>query len=371
MNCCSNCFSESTIKDNLKIKTKNKRIGTCDFCGSKNIELTDLRENEFLRRNFRDLLNIYTPISNSVSNTVEKNQLRSIKNVLFNDWNIFNKKIKSEQIYNFLIDLLKEDYEAQPNLFDEPVVILQSLDNDFVDRNSMLKDCQWEDFTEEIKTHNRFHINSIQIENLSSLLELAKKTYKKKEKEFYRARVWTDKKGYRKNEMGAPPREKALGGRANPDGINYLYLSDSPETTFHEIRAGSYDYVTVGTFELKEDIKLIDLNNIDKISPFIFGDEIEQLSKYALNLPHLKKLSVDISTPLRSFDSHLDYLPTQYICEFIKSENYDGIEYLSSRNSEGINYAIFDEKVFQCIKIKDYDIGKIHYSGNKFLKNRE
>jgi hypothetical protein len=46
-----------------------------------------------------------------------------------------------------------------------------------------------------------------------------------------------------KDKMGAPPTEWATAGRANPQGIPFLYLSDAPETTFYEIRALFLDIV--------------------------------------------------------------------------------------------------------------------------------
>ncbi len=68
--------------------------------------------------------------------------------------------------------------------------------------------------------------------------------------------------------MGAPPCGVSSGGRANPEGISYLYLSNKPKVTLYEIRAGIYDYVTIAEFKLKQDIQVVDFNPIDKISPF-------------------------------------------------------------------------------------------------------
>ena len=58
-------------------------------------------------------------------------------------------------------------------------------------------------------------------------------------------------------------------GRANPEGVQVLYLSNTETTTLHEIRAGMYDYVSIGTFRLLKQIEVINLAEIDVVSPFI------------------------------------------------------------------------------------------------------
>ena len=40
---------------------------------------------------------------------------------------------------------------------------------------------------------------------------------------------------------------------------------------------------------------------------------------------------------------------------------YDGIRYKSTLVEGGINYAIFDEKKFDCVGVKVVHIGNIHY----------
>jgi hypothetical protein len=67
--------------------------------------------------------------------------------------------------------------------------------------------------------------------------------------------------------MGNPPSKDAKSGRANPLGISYLYLSNHEVTTLYEARAALYDYITIGTFRLLEDIEDINLrgNTYDPI----------------------------------------------------------------------------------------------------------
>lgn len=158
--------------------------------------------------------------------------------------------------------------------------------------------------------------------------------------------------------MGAPPANLASAGRANAEGISCLYLASDEKTTFYEIRAIAYDYVCVGRFELNKDIEIIDLSSLDKISPFI--SELECM-EYAINVDILNKIAYDISRPMRRHDSKLDYLPTQYISDFIKKKKYAGIMYKSTLSETGYNLAIFDESIFTCIDTKVYEVESLSY----------
>jgi hypothetical protein len=161
--------------------------------------------------------------------------------------------------------------------------------------------------------------------------------------------------------MGAPPRGYATAGRANPTGISCLYLSDTDKTALNEIRAGVYDYVAMGKFVLREDIEVVNLTIVDQISPFWVADN----TVHAVNKKHLQKIGFDIAKPMRRHDSTLDYLPTQYISDFIKSRGFAGIEYKSTMNIGGYNLAIFEERFFECTNVDVYDIRELKYEFDK------
>lgn len=166
------------------------------------------------------------------------------------------------------------------------------------------------------------------------------------------------------DKMGAPPIEYTTDGRANAKGIRCLYLGDSAETTIYETRAGAYDFVTVGKFKLKKDIIVVDLKRINQISPFI--EELDCL-EYAINKEHLNKINNEMGRIMRRSDSALDYIPTQYITDFVKSithnevAEYAGIEYKSVMHENGYNLAIFNPELFECIDTKTYKINMIDY----------
>lgn len=353
MKCCVKCFKDSEIKAIINTK---KITGNCDFCSNKKVNVYDMESNSELRESFESLLDIYAPIFDSNAK-FPKNKVDLLKNILCNQWNIFN--LTSDKIYDFLVHLMPDKYSNFPSLFDNGVGITGIVEESYLEEYSILGSYQWEDFVKEIKTQNRFHTDIIKKETLKKILIATSKQYKKG-KIFYRARICSDDNGFDLSEMGAPPNNKATTGRANPEGISCLYLADSINTTLHEIRAGVYDYVTVGEFELLEDIDVVNLTYIDKISPFQ-GVSSELI---AVNLEHLEKIGNEISKPLRRHDSPLDYLPTQYISDYIKKLGYDGIEYQSTMFKNGINYAVFNQKLFKCIKKFVYDIESLKYEYN-------
>ncbi len=361
MFCCSNCFTDAEIK---AIIEGNKVRGDCDFCGSKNTLIYEIGKDQILAELFEGLLDIYTPSVN-LPDTFPKERTDLLKNILYTNWHIFT--IKPESIYRLITNLCAERYKEQPELFDGPVGILQSQDCDYLEKNSILKNHCWGDFVEGIKRKNRFHSDYINTEILRIFLRCAKKSYKVGSM-FYRARVCPTTKGYLCKEMGAPPEIKAKAGRVNPEGISILYLADTRDTTLYEIRAGVYDYVVVGKFRLQKSIEVVNLAEIDKISPFIGINYGFDFTQYATNIEHLKMLGQEIAKPLRN-DNILDYLPTQYISDYIKSKGldgrnkgYDGIEYISTMCKNGVNLAVFEQELFKCIRTSVYDVKSISYS---------
>lgn len=355
MFCCSNCFADVEIK---AIIDGNKATGKCDFCGCHNGHVYEIGSDQTILELFDGLLDIYSPISDlPMDFPREKTDL--IKNILCNNWRLFNN-LKPDAVYRLITAICADRYRDQPELFDSPVAIKQYQDRDYLEENSILKNNCWDDFVEGIKRKNRFHGDYINTDKLLVFLRCAVKSLRKGEV-LYRSRICPDESGYTRKDMGPPPDNLAKGGRVNPTGISFLYLSDSKDTTFYEIRAGVYDFVTVGRFKLLKDIEVINLARIDSISPFIGIDYGFDFTQYAINIEHLKMIAQEIAKPLRN-DNALDYLPTQYISDYIRSKGYDGIEYISTMSINGANLAVFDPTLFKCTSTNVYDVKSISYS---------
>ena len=357
MICCSKCFCDMEIQPIIE-SLNNK--GDCPTCGSQDTYLYDTDKNDSITSLFEDLINIYTPV-NLLPSSYPRNALVMLKDELNSNWKIFNG-LRAAQIYEIVKGICKETYSVSSALFDSPVGIAESFDRNYLSTNSILKTNKWEDFVYAIKHENRFHTDYINTDILKTFCSYIRKPYKKGSI-FFRGRI-APKKGYSKNEMGPPPQELSIESRANSHGISRLYLANNIETTIHEVRAGAFDYVTIGTFELQEDIIIVDLKLINAISPFI---EPLNCLQYAVNKEHLQKINSEMAKPLRRSDSPLDYVPTQYISDLIKSithrgqYEYAGIEYNSTMRNEGSNLAIFYPDLFKCISTQTFRIDSLEY----------
>jgi hypothetical protein len=269
---------------------------------------------------------------------------------------IFSSKIESKR-KDLLHEIIADDFDRYKRLFKSKVILKHAQDHL---GDSKIKPLQisWDKFAEEIKSTNRFHIqNALDLSKLRLLLERYKR-HIPKGKKFYRARVSDNIHGYKKEEMANPPAEKAKAGRANPVGISYLYLANDITTTLYEARASLFDYVTVGDFRLKEDIKVINLREGEAYDPILLAEE-DDLEDFMIHFPFISKLEQELSKPRRRSDSEFDYLPTQYLSEFIKSMGFDGVVYQSSLNPEGYNLTIFNPLKVECIKTGVHEIRSI------------
>lgn len=355
MRCCVNCFVDREIQ---AIIASYGSKGSCDICGASKISVYEVGSDDNLSEVFDGLLDAFTPVS-SLPTDFPRDRADLLKNILCKEWPIFG--IEPSQAYTLLVELCSRRYADQPELFDSPVVVQQKADKEYLGESGLFGNDRWEDFVNEIKRENRFHAQKINIDILEVFLKCTRKVYRKGEV-FYRARQCFTLEGFKPSKMGPPPHDKASAGRVNAEGVSVLYLSDSEETTLYETRAGIYDYVTVGKFILQKDIEVVDLAGIDKISPFVGIDRGFDITKYAINIEHLKTISREIARPLRRQDSLLDYLPTQFISDYIKRRGYDGIEFSSAIRQKGTNYAIFDPSLLKCTKTSTYEINSIHYN---------
>lgn len=129
--------------------------------------------------------------------------------------------------------------------------------------------------------------------------------------------------GYGSNESFVPPAKVTRDLRANYRYIPYLYCSNLPYISLVEVRPRIGSDVSIATINVKSSLELLDFT----------------IKKHSSNLPYQKRilfedLSMLFSKPVKSGDDTLDYIPTQYIAEYVKKLNYDGIVYRSSLTPE-------------------------------------
>lgn len=157
---------------------------------------------------------------------------------------------------------------------------------------------------------------------------------------WYRARIQSGDAPYLIADMGAPPKRLATHGRANPPGIPYLYLGSIPETAAAEVRPHTGEVACVAEFSIAGLWRAVDLRNPRKlVSPFLLS-EASAIGQLRADIAFLERLGDELTRPVLPRGAAIDYIPSQYLCEFIKKSGYDGVIYRSSVSS-GINLALF------------------------------
>lgn len=131
--------------------------------------------------------------------------------------------------------------------------------------------------------------------------------------------------GYDAKNSLAPEPKKTVDGRANYRNIPYLYCSNDEYISMIEVRPRFSARVSVVTIAVKEKITLLDFTM--QTIPKNMSEEKKTL---------FYDLSELFSTPIANSDDVLEYIPTQYIAEYVKNLPYDGIAFKSSLLTESL-----------------------------------
>lgn len=201
--------------------------------------------------------------------------------------------------------------------------------------------------------------------------------------EFFRARkgiVWVEEEfggenpePYSKVEMGSPPPHIAKEGRLNPAGIPYLYLASDIETTIAEVRPWIGLEISVARFETTRELRTVDTRHDEphEIELVPGKEDLYDLRDPTSYSAEEKEQHIwgDInsafSEPTSPHDSHLTYLPTQYLAELLKMKGYDGVIYKSSLNPSGYNLTLFDSDSALCGYRHVYQVQALKYESER------
>ena len=129
--------------------------------------------------------------------------------------------------------------------------------------------------------------------------------------------------GYNAKDSFVPPPSVTTDMRANYRYIPYLYCANHPYTAVVEVRPRLTSKVSVATLTVEEPLRLLDFTMLNASS---------RMSEAKQNLFY--DLSELYSKPVTNDDDTLDYIPTQYIAEYVKYLGYDGIAHKSSLTPE-------------------------------------
>ncbi len=187
----------------------------------------------------------------------------------------------------------------------------------------------------------------------------------------YRARIVTDEKkvnkkkdfyGYNAKESFVPPAHLTPDARANYRYIPYLYCANHAYIALAEVRPYIGAKVSIATITVKEPLKLLDFT--------MQAFPEKRMSKEKQNM--FEDLSELFFTPVAKDDNCIDYIPTQFIAEYVKQQGYDGIIFSSSvtpefrdRNPERYNIVVFNYNKCEVIKSNLFEIERTYVQGKQ------
>lgn len=328
MEICKDCFLDEEIRS--EINANAIVHGICNVCGNQGKVMSFSEFHGF----FTTLLELYSPAESSN---------KTIVDIIQDEWRFFKDKDVAKVLLTDVIESNNLVYSI----------------TDFVDYTDDIcfRIAVWDRLKISIKEKSRFFTNMDEFAQYDYLtagksLHIGQKLYRSRVTPVGQKKIKCDK-------MGCPPKELATAGRANPIGIPYLYLSDSAKTTYFEVRAVYLDNLSVGTFRVEDELKLVDF--IYDVNLFLaYNDSTTSLKEIVIKKKIIDAISEDLSKPLRRYDSELEYVPTQLICEYCKQiVGADGISFESSLHKGGRNYVLFNDRSAKCIRVDSHEITKI------------
>ena len=135
--------------------------------------------------------------------------------------------------------------------------------------------------------------------------------------------------------------------------IPYLYCATRPYLSVVEVRPRLGARVSVARIRVNERLRLLD---------FSLQNYPKGMKSVKINLFHA--LSQLYSKPVTEDDDTLDYIPTQYIAEFVKRIGYDGIVFKSSlyNDENSVNVVIFNFDKCEAVGSVVYDVTRNDYT---------
>ena len=263
---------------------------------------------------------IYVPADNG----------HSLLDMLQRDWELFDfNRIDPANATLLLADIL-----------DDPEINYKKFTPSDLCHSDTLE--RWRNVRTELKHQNRFFPKTeFSLDRIEQLLSHLQVYVSDVTLIWYRARIQEGVAPFPPEEMGAPPRDKATHGRANSAGIPYLYLASDKQTAASEIRPHPGEAVCVAETTVSDTLSLVDLRRPRvTVSPFSLSSENE-VARIRGDLDFLEFFGEELSRPVIPQSAAIEYIPSQYLCEFIKGCGYDGVLYCSSVG-EGSNLALFD-----------------------------
>lgn len=333
MQCCARCFNDAYLSDQA-VPARATKTGTCPQCDTAAIELVDAH---LLKDNFEMVAGIYEPA------TVGQPLIDWFQE----DWALFDPNhIDSSRATLLLADIL-----------DDPEIIRRKLVPSDLSRTDTLS--KWHQVRMELKHQNRFFPKTeFDLDRIEQLLSHLQISMSDLPSAWHRARIQDQRSPFKASAMGAPPKDRATHGRANPAGIPYLYLASDAQTAVSEIRPHPGEVACVAGFSVTENLSLADLREPRRsVSPFSLSSESE-VAQMRGDIGFLEYFGDELTRPVIPQAAAIDYIPSQFLCEFIKNCGYDGVVYRSSVGP-GMNIALFDPSLASIGDIRSFTVQRV------------
>lgn len=328
MKCCAACFEPESSP--IPFASEAPSHGNCDFCTSKSVDVWN--PTAFIDA-FEPLLNSYEVAEGGTTSA------RPIHEQLKLDWGIFSGD--SAATHDSLLRAVFSN--GHPLLEDGVRVVGLTRVGSTGDQAEM-----WEEFSSEITQNRRYFPESLPDHAFLESVVLDNIQILEAGTSLYRARVCVDATGHSADAMGMPAARDATPGRANPLGIPHLYVALDMETCVYECRATLHDFVSVAEFHVSTEtavggVRVLRLDHIPEANPFT---EEQGLAAILQATKLLRLLGRELSLPVRGSDNRVDYVPTQYLSEFVRTMESapDGIVYPSSIRPGGQNLVLFTDE---------------------------
>lgn len=167
----------------------------------------------------------------------------------------------------------------------------------------------------------------------------------------YRVRLHPLRRRYTTAEsLGSPPPTVASQSRMSPAGIPMLYTAGTVDTAIAETvgtRNSRRKGLTIATFAPTESLRIVDFSQLSPIpSPFDVNPETPRMRH---ELGFLNGMRGDISGEVQlDGREHVEYVPTQVVCEYLRhqlpleiEEPVHGLSWGSARDPGGRNTVLF------------------------------
>lgn len=347
--CCKQCLGEKLFAL-LARQIEPSSQGSCSYCQSANQELLPVEK-----------LSDYFEWSREIYKRTCNPEGKCLLYWLREDWGIF------DTLDDSIANRLLSDIFTLDDLNLSDLRIPENLEG-------TKKSDAWQRFKLEIQHQNRWistsskEASELREDFMNNLAELEED---KISNHYYRARIHNTKKLFTPQDLNAPPQEVAGHGRLNPAGIPYLYLASLEKTAIAEVRPHPGQNVVTAKFQVKSpESPGLKIANLIKFTPQVSPIEIldtDEILRIRTLYVALKEISLDFSRPVRPDATPYEYIPTQYLCEIIKGEGFDGVAYPSAI-SDGHNIVLFDPPSFSALEdsLTEYRIKSVFVDIEEF-----